>query len=407
MLNALALFALLTVTAPVVERADAVRMGLFRLFKPATLQARIATGKSATLDVGSRAGNLALTPGETVSIKLVSNRLRVTISDALGRIIESLDASEARIYPSGATCFEVSLPGKMKRVVRGELLVGVGERSMRGALKIILTTDREAAVASVVAAESDGERVTESLKALAVVARTFMLSHPNRHADEGFDFCDTTHCQFYRGETDLAAEAATPAVASAVAATAGEYLSYGGEPVESYFTAACGGMTATPEMVWGGASKGYPYHRIDCRWCRGSRFDRWARSASAASVLEALSLALGFKLSPAAEIILASDEPNGFVRAITIKDARHRATMSADQFRRAIGQRLGWNTVISPSFMIEHRGNRMIFRGRGFGSQVGMCLAGAVAQAKAGRSYRDILRFYYPQTALKDRSTNE
>jgi len=407
MLNALALFALLTVTAPVVERADTVRLGLFRLFKPIVLQARIATGESASLDVGRRTGNLSLTSGETLTVKLVSNHLRVTISDALGRIIESLDASEARVYPSGATRLELILPGKMNRLVCGELVVGVGERSMRGALKIILTTDREAAVASVVAAESDGQRVTESLKALAVVARTYMLSHPNRHADEGFDFCDTTHCQFYRGETDLAAEAATPIVASAVAATVGEYLSYGGEPVESYFTAACGGMTVTPEMVWGGASKGYPYHRIDCLWCRTSRFNRWARSASAISVFDALSVALRFKLSPVAEFIITSDEPEGFVRAITIKDAVHRATMSADQFRRAIGQRLGWNTVISPSFTIEHRGNRIIFRGRGFGSQVGMCLAGAVAQAKAGRNYRDILRFYYPQTAIKDRSTNE
>src|SRR5256885_13184337 len=41
---------------------------------------------------------------------------------------------------------------------------------------------------------------------------TLFRSHPNRHAGEGFDFCDTTHCQFYRGESDLAAETARPAV---------------------------------------------------------------------------------------------------------------------------------------------------------------------------------------------------
>jgi stage II sporulation protein D len=49
----------------------------------------------------------------------------------------------------------------------------------------------------------------------------------------------------------------------------------------------------------------------------------------------------------------------------------------------------------------------MIFRGRGFGSQVGLCLAGAVAQAETSRSYREILSFYYPQTEVGKLSTHE
>ena len=133
------------------------------------------------------------------------------------------------------------LPGKLRRTVRGELTVS---SRPRGALNVVLTTEREAVVASVVAAETEA-RTPEALKALAVVVRTFMLSHPNRHADDGFDFCDTTHCQLYRGESDLAAEVARPAVASAVAATMGEHLVFEGHVVEAYFTASCGGLTAT------------------------------------------------------------------------------------------------------------------------------------------------------------------
>jgi stage II sporulation protein D len=160
-------------------------------------------------------------------------------------------------------------------------------------------------------------------------------------------------------------------------------------------------------MVWGGASKGYEYHRVVCRWCRASAYANWQRSASEASTFNALATALGFRLSHASEIVLEREEPDGFVRSVIIKDRGREARMSADEFRRAIGRRLGWNTVLSPTFKIERRGRTVVFRGKGFGSQVGLCLAGAAAQARAGRSYQEILQFYYPQTEIRNRPTNE
>ncbi|HEY9232684.1 MAG TPA: hypothetical protein VIS78_11080, partial [Blastocatellia bacterium] len=69
--------------------------------------------------------------------------------------------------------------------------------------------------------------------------------------------------------------------------------------------------------------------------------------------------------------------------------------MSADEFRRATGRRLGWNVVLSGSFTLTRQGEQLIFHGRGFGSQVGLCLAGALAQALKGRRYEEILHFYF------------
>jgi stage II sporulation protein D (peptidoglycan lytic transglycosylase) len=402
---ALAMFALIALPA---RGADAVRISLFVLFKPQVFEARIATGEAAALDTGRLSGSQAIAPGQLIEIRLVGQSLNIVISDSFGRIRQSLSSTEARITPAGSTALELILPGKMKRVVRGSLSISAAEGSRSSALKIILTTDRESAVASVAAAEIGGKRAPEAIKALAVAVRTFMLSHLGRHADEGFDFCDTTHCQFYRGEADLSAEVASPVVASAVAITKGEYLSFEGNPIETYFTAACGGQTITPEMAWGGASgKAYPYRRVICRWCRDSQFAHWHRSTSETLAFDALSTAAGFRLSRAAELIADAEEPDGFVRSVIIKDRGRRLKMTADQFRRAIGRKLGWNTVLSPTFTIERRGRKIIFHGRGFGSQVGLCLAGAVAQAEAGRGYREILRFYYPQTEIADRLTNE
>jgi stage II sporulation protein D len=402
--NVVAIFMLLALIVPAVERADSVRIGLFTLFKPQVCEARIATGDRVMLDTGNISGNQTIAAGESIRIELSGNHLSIALSDSFGRIRQSLNATEARITPNGSTTLELTLPGKMKRVVRGRLSIAAGER----ALKIILTTDRESAVASVTAAEIGSSREPEIVKALAVVVRTFMLSHEGRHSGEGFDFCDTTHCQFYRGESDLSAEVASPVVANAVARTRGEYLSFDQKAVESYFTAVCGGRSVTPEMVWGGASgKGYQYRRVVCRWCRASKYANWQRSASEALVFDALSIAVGLKLSHASEIILESEEPGGFVQSVIIKNRGQEARMSADEFRRAIGRKLGWSTVLSPTFTIERRGRAIVFRGKGFGSQVGLCLAGAVAQADAGRSYQEILRFYYPQTEIKNRSTNE
>ena len=384
--------------------ADTVRIGLFSLFKPQVVEARILSGDGVAFDTNRIAGSLHLGAGSRVRLQLAGEQLNVTVSDAFAGLRQSFTTAEASFHAGGAA-IELTLPGKLRRTVRGDLTVSAGRQNLRGALQIVLTTEREAAVASVVAAETEA-RAPEALKALAVVVRTFMLSHPNRHADDGFDFCDTTHCQFYRGESDLAAEAATPAVASAVAATEGQHLSFAGKPVEAYFTASCGGLTVTPQMVWGGVCN-YPYTRLRCDWCRGSSHYAWTRQASARAVFDALAVAVGARLSPRGELAVESDDASGFVRAVVVREGGRRWAMSADEFRRAIGRRLGWATVLSQTFTISRRGGQVIFRGKGFGSQVGLCLAGAVAQARAGRRYAEILRIYFPQAEIRSRLRTE
>ncbi len=397
MLHLIAIAALLCLDPLPVDREAQVRISLFSLFRPEVVNARVASGASARIEVeGSLDARLA--PGETLRMRLMGEQLNLEIVDSSSRIGRSLVGRVARIVPLGSTGLELILPRKVRRVVRGEVFLSPGEGGSRGQLQIVLKTDREAAVASIVAAEMRGERATEAFKALAVVVRSFMLGHPERHGEAGFDFCDTTHCQLYRGEDDLSAESWSPAIANAVASTKGEVLGFAGRPVASYYTAFCGGLSVTPEMVWGGRSDGYSFQRIACRWCHGRRYFRWKRSADAGSVLAALSEYLGERFRSSASIDIENEPSSLFVRGVTLREGRAHRVISADVFRRAIGRKLGWNTVLSPSFTIERRGARFVFRGRGFGSQVGLCLAGSVAQAGAGRGYRDILSLYFPGT---------
>ncbi len=381
-------------------RADSVRIGLFGLFKPDTLHIRLASGQTATLEADGLANSANFTAGDSIRVRAVGARLNIVLVDTYGRIKRAINASEARILSADTVTLELSLPGKIKRIVRGELMLSAQKRNPRGQLQIVLATSREAVVASVVAAEMGGARAGEAIKALAIVVRTFMLSHPMRHKEDGFDYCDTTHCQVYRGEDDLVR--AQPVIAENVRATEGEVLSFKGHLIEAYYTAVCGGLTATPEMVWGGSTgDGYTYRRIECRWCHGSPHFEWQRSADASVVLGALSSSTGLRLSQSCEVLVEKDVSSDFVRSVIIRDRGRETILSGDEFRRSLGRRLGWNTVLSPTFMIERRSNTFVFRGRGFGSQVGLCLAGAFRQAEAGRGYREILSFYFPETEME------
>ncbi|HSF23306.1 MAG TPA: SpoIID/LytB domain-containing protein [Blastocatellia bacterium] len=377
-----------------------VRISLFSLFKPEVVNARVEPGAGARIEVDGTL-DARLAPGETVRVRLVGDQLDVAIVDPTGRVGRGMSGRVARIVPVGSSTLELILPKKIRRVVRGEVLLSPGRAGSQGGLQIVLETDREAAVVSIVAAEG-GEQASEALKALAVVVRSFMVGHPQRHGEEGFDFCDTTHCQLYRGEEQSSSETAFPAIAAAVASTSGEVLRFAGRPVDGYYTSLCGGLSVTPEMVWGGRSEGYRFRRISCRWCLGQRYFRWKRSADVGLVLAALSEYLGERFTSNASIAIDNEPSSRFVRGVTIRGLSTRRVISADAFRRAIGYKLGWNTVLSPSFTIDRRGARILFRGRGFGSQVGLCLGGSFAQAKVGRSYRDILRFYFPGADVTD-----
>jgi stage II sporulation protein D len=403
-MNLFALLALPFLAALPFNRPDTVSISLFTLFKPETLQLRLASGDGAILDAEGLAGSRALGRGEQIRIRLSGNRLSLVAAGSGGTIKQSFLTERILIAPDDFAMIELSVPGKIKRTVRGTLRIDTGA-SGRGPLRILLTTNRESAVASVVAAETS-RREPAALMAIAVVVRTFMSSNAGRHSNEGFDFCDTTHCQFYRGEQDLSDSVATPVISRAVARTAGQVLSFEGRPVEGYYTAACGGLLATPSMVWGGSTS-YPYRRIACHWCQHSRFNRWRRSAAADQILKSLSEFTASKLSPATEVVANNDQPTGFVQSVTLLDRGRRVVLSADSFRRAIGLRLGWNTVLSPTFTVERRGATFIFRGRGFGSQVGLCEEGAVAQAASGRGYREILSFYYPNTDIAEAASHE
>ena len=92
------------------------------------------------------------------------------------------------------------------------------------------------------------ERVVQTQ---AILARTYALANRNRHRNEGFDLCSTTHCQVYRPTEHLSLHNANISRFAATS-TAGLVITHGGMPINAVFHADCGGGTSDAEVVWGG-----------------------------------------------------------------------------------------------------------------------------------------------------------
>jgi stage II sporulation protein D len=76
------------------------------------------------------------------------------------------------------------------------------------------------------------------------------------------------------------------------------------------------------------------------------------------------------------------------------------AAISGSTFRFAVDRELGWNKIRSDLYDVRNVGSQIIFSGRGSGHGVGLCQAGAEEMAREGKSYREILSFYYPGTEI-------
>ena len=244
-------------------------------------------------------------------------------------------------------------------------------------------------VAAVLAGEASVLRSDEALKALAVAARTFGVYGRGRHAQEGYDLCGTTHCQ----RVDLAG--VTPRLERAAAATAGELLWSAGKPAFAVYALDCGGETEDVSAVWPEVSATYLRRQTDPYCVRGGAGE-WQWRAKPADLLAALSGSQLRGPRSIGQVTVSGRTASGRARELTLEGAGERVRISATAFRFAVGRALGWDTLRSDRYEVAG----LEFRGTGAGHGVGLCQRGADEMGAEGRSYREILTFYYPGTEM-------
>ncbi|MGE0042625.1 MAG: SpoIID/LytB domain-containing protein [Vicinamibacterales bacterium] len=245
-------------------------------------------------------------------------------------------------------------------------------------------------VARVLAGEGEPRAGDAAQQALAVVIRTFALANQHRHRGEGFDLCDTTHCQVVRPST--------PASRRAALATAGQVLLANGQPAFVFYSAWCGGHTEIASAVWPGADDYGQARSIADPYC--AREPGWTSEVRARDVERALRLA-GSRGDRLRGLRIVARDASGRVARLRA-DGFSPAEVGGHEFRMALGRVAGWQSLKSTAFDLQRTGAGYRFRGVGFGHGVGLCVVGAGNRADDGQSAAEILRFYFPQLAVGD-----
>jgi stage II sporulation protein D len=240
----------------------------------------------------------------------------------------------------------------------------------------------ETYVARVIAGEAEPNAPDAAKQAIAVAIRTFAVANRGRHRRDGYDLCDTTHCQVPR--------AATASTRSAAMATASRILTYNAAPAQVFYSANCGGHSETASEVWPAAN--YPYLRAVPDDVHDDDVP-WTLALPLAEIQQALSKQ-GFR-GELTDLTVESRNASGRVSRLRVEGLQP-DTMTGEAFRMAIGP----VTFRSTAFSLTRDDNRVRFTGRGYGHGVGMCVVGAARRARRGEHVSAILQAYFPGLAL-------
>ncbi|HEY3134414.1 MAG TPA: SpoIID/LytB domain-containing protein, partial [Blastocatellia bacterium] len=256
-------------------------------------------------------------------------------------------------------------------------------------------------VLGVLSVEAAVEDQPEALKAQAIITRTYALKNLGRHASEGFDLCSNTHCQQY------AQRPASDKMRRAVTDTSGEVLrDANGQLVDAYFHAACGGMTANIETLWGARAPSY-LRGVRDNFCASMPNHEWTDVIPATHLARALaSDPLTDVGRPIDEVVVTKRDATGRAEMISIEGERRRQVRGWE-FKIVVGRVLGWNLLKSSRFSVSRRRSNFIFRGSGFGHGLGLCQNGAHVMARRGAAYRQILDHYFPGTQTFSRGESK
>ncbi|RKD34662.1 SpoIID/LytB domain-containing protein [Thermohalobacter berrensis] len=287
----------------------------------------------------------------------------------------------------------------------------------------------------------------EALKAQAVAARNYALTSMYRHADEGYDLCDTIHCQVYGGY-DWERSRSNRAVDE----TSGKILKYKGNLVVTYFHSSSGGYTENSENVW---STRVPYLRgVKDEFSLGSPNDNWKIVMDKEKINEKLKSS-GIDVGNLIKLRPIEYSENGRVIELEVIGTERSVILEKNKIRQVFG----YNNLKSTLFQVETDAdiyvlngysskpvkttlesvnvisgngyqlanrsrinrfksnfnitngseknvvpsspNKYIFNGKGWGHGLGMSQWGAKKMAELGYTYEEILKHYYMGTKLE------
>jgi stage II sporulation protein D len=225
----------------------------------------------------------------------------------------------------------------------GATAVALNGRGYRGSFRVLKLPGAKIRVVNVVGldlylrgvvpSEMPKTWAAEALKAQAVAARSYALSH--LHAGGGFDVYPDTRDQVYLGIQHEA-----PSTNSAVGATAGQVVFYKGKVASTYFFSTSGGRTASVQDLYPNSpaipylvSVADPYDTI-------SPYHDWGPYR-----FTARKLGRGLKSPGKLLDVETVAAPSGRVQGVVATGSKGEATATGSEIRAALGLRSTWFQV--------------------------------------------------------------
>lgn len=317
----------------------------------------------------------ALERGQPMQLTLQNGRLRLRISgDDMGYYSS---AKAVGMGDEGSFNLACTNPRMTSRSYAQHAFFSVAKDG--SGLLMVNQLDEPFYIRGVVEAETGCAAKPEFFKTQAILCRTYLYAHFNRHEEEGFNLCDGVHCQAYRG-----LQTRCRRIRTAVNETSGTIIiDYEKNPITTSFHANCGGQTANSGEVW---REQLPYlTSVPDKHCAQQPGARWQK-----------------------RIPLSEWRTYMAQNGIRVKSSRsfNRKQPKREKFYRVGGRQVEYTKIRmkfglrSAFFDVRVSGGSVLLTGRGYGHGVGMCQEGAMQMAERGFLSEDIIQHYYKCTRL-------
>jgi stage II sporulation protein D len=318
----------------------------------------------------------------------------------------------------------------------------IENREYGGALEFYLDNNGKLAVINelsvdhylrgVVPSEMPAGFPVEALKVQAILARSVVLTEKTiKHLNDPFDLCAHVHCQVYSGITQE-----NPRTTAAVDDTRGVVLVQDGLLLEPHYSAVCGGHTEDALGTWWAPSD-HPEHGKPCtcsehvdmpdltteagvrQWILSSpdvccnlsglplpiasdytrKHFRWEVTYARSELEKIIQEKTGTDVGTLYDILPIRRGVSGRLMEIEILGSRQNLRIKRElPIRRALSPSALGSSCFIVEVENEENGDpkEFMLKGAGWGHGVGLCQCGAARQAIEGKSYEDILKFYFP-----------
>lgn len=199
---------------------------------------------------------------DTVTISSVSGFEAGYIDDT-GFVSSGYGFSEVSLNISPSSTDAISISNNVCNLTNGNFAlmpynseVNIDGTIYRGGVKFVPDSNGKLTVvnfvninhyiAGVVGREMSSSWPLEALKAQAVCARSYSITTWNKHSSQGFNLCNTQHCQVYQG---IGGECESTSAASFE--TKDQVIMYGTSVAEALYSSSNGGSIAYSKNVWG------------------------------------------------------------------------------------------------------------------------------------------------------------